>query len=230
MPTISRIHTFERRLIIIKKWDKNVNLSKEVLDLVLVWLRIHNLPIHCHNGDSVSKVYFNFSKLIYLDDLELHQDKGDFVRVMVEVEIKEELPESMVVDIHGFNYDIDLEYEWKPTLCDLCQKIDHLAYRCPLKVLQAKPKKGVDKWVVKNKGKTITVDEVFEEMPIRTQVFVVHVPAQEMIQVSNTFAALEEKEDRAIEEPTVEDCPTGVQVMNLVGVQLNGLVTEEILL
>ncbi|XP_059629720.1 uncharacterized protein LOC132272631 [Cornus florida] len=203
MQTLSRIHTFKGRPIIIKQWDKNVNLPKEVLESVPVWLKIHNLPVHCHNEESVSKVCSNFSKPIYMDDPDLHRDKGDYVRVMVEVGVKEVLPETMVVDIHSCDYFIDLEYEWKPKLCDLCKKVDHLEDRFPLKILQMKPKKGVDKWVMKNKGKLIAIDEVIDEMPARA-----HASASpKLVQVSNSFAALSDKEDNDPNkvEPVVEE-------------------------
>ncbi|XP_059650624.1 uncharacterized protein LOC132296437 [Cornus florida] len=214
MQTLSRIHTFEGQPIIIKQWDKNVNLLKEVLDSVPVWLRLHNLPVYCHDAETVSKVCSNFSKPIYMDDPELHRDKGDYVRVMVEVGVKEVLPESTIVDIHGSDCFVDLEYEWKPTLCDICKKVDHLEDRCPTKVLHTKSKKGVYKWVVKNKGKKIVEDKVFDTMPVQASALVIH----EVVQVSNAFAVLEENEapGTASEEIVVADVNDTV-VVNLEG-------------
>ncbi|XP_059623059.1 uncharacterized protein LOC132266223 [Cornus florida] len=108
---LSRIHTFEGKPIILKRWSKNVNLEKEVLELVPIWIRIYDLPIHCRKAHVVSMVCSFFAKLIDMDDLELNQDKGRYLRVMVEVDVKEELPNSMVVDIHGIDCEITLEYE-----------------------------------------------------------------------------------------------------------------------
>ncbi|XP_059668851.1 uncharacterized protein LOC132313931 [Cornus florida] len=79
-----------------------------------MWLRIHDLPMHYQNEASISKVCSSFAKPIYMDDPETHRDKGHFVRVMVEVDVQEVLPDYMIVDIHDIDCYIELEYEWKP--------------------------------------------------------------------------------------------------------------------
>ncbi|XP_059635801.1 uncharacterized protein LOC132277981 [Cornus florida] len=117
---LSRIHTFEGRVIIIKQWSKNVTLKRENFDSLPIWIRVHDLPVHCRNSISLSKVCSLFSKPIYMDEPDLHRDKDEFVRVMVEVDICQDLPESMVIDIHGEDYTVNIEYEWKPVVCSLC--------------------------------------------------------------------------------------------------------------
>ncbi|XP_059654907.1 uncharacterized protein LOC132301687 [Cornus florida] len=70
---------------------------------------------------------------------------------MVEVDVQELLPNSLTVDIHGCDCTIDLEYEWKPTLCAVCKRLDHTEAQCPQKLLQTrqiKPKKKMERWVV----------------------------------------------------------------------------------
>ncbi|XP_059652728.1 uncharacterized protein LOC132299877 [Cornus florida] len=150
--------------------------------------------MHCRNEDSVSKVCSFFAKPIYMDDPETHRDKGQFVRVMVEVKVKDDLPDSMVVDIHGIDCHVELEYEWKPVACKLCQRVDHNEERCPLKVTQpkAKPKKTVDQYVIKQKGKMIEdkdANQVIDDMPAR------RVQKEVIVPTSNTFALLEDNED-----------------------------------
>ncbi|XP_059663490.1 uncharacterized protein LOC132309171 [Cornus florida] len=106
-----------------------------------------------------------------MDNTESNRDKGRYLRVIVEVDVKEELPDKMEVDIYGVDCVLQFEYKWKPQICTLCQRVDHISERCPQKVLQVKPKKKklVDKWVVKQKGQlgVQDVDKVFEEKDVR---------------------------------------------------------------
>ncbi|XP_059658700.1 uncharacterized protein LOC132305032 [Cornus florida] len=140
------------------------------MDSVPIWTRIHDLPVHCRNAVSVSKLCSSFSHPICMDDPVKYRDKGRFFRVMIEVGISEELPKNMVVDMHGLDCDVTFEYEWKPRVCSLCKKIDHVADQCPKKVIPAKTKKITDKWVIKKKGKLVDNEDavqVVDEMPQR---------------------------------------------------------------
>ncbi|XP_059668833.1 uncharacterized protein LOC132313915 [Cornus florida] len=150
---LSRIDTFEGRLINMKQGCKNVVLEREALDLVPIWTRIHDLPMHCRNAVSVSKVCSSFSHPIYMDNPEKYRDKEGFVRVMIEVGISEVLPENMVVDMHGLDCNVSFEYEWKPRVYSLCKRIDHVVGNCPKKVIPTKMKKMVgDKTERENGG------------------------------------------------------------------------------
>ncbi|XP_059627006.1 uncharacterized protein LOC132269779 [Cornus florida] len=131
---LSCIHTFEGRVIIIKKWSKNVILQRENFDTLPIWIRVHDLPVHCRNSTSLSKVCSLFSKPISMDDPALHRDKDQYVRVMVEVDVHKDLPEDMVVDFHGEDCKVHVEYEWKPIVCSVCKRVDHAVDRCPQRV------------------------------------------------------------------------------------------------
>ncbi|XP_059629585.1 uncharacterized protein LOC132272455 [Cornus florida] len=187
---LSCIHTFEGRAIIIKKWSKNVVLQREDFDTLPLWIRVYDLLMHCRNSTSISKVCSIFSTPIYMDDPSLHRDKSQFVRVMVEADVCKELPENLVVDIHREDCAVFIEYEWKPIICSLCKRVDHVAARCPQRVLeQEKPKKQmVDKWIVKQKGKMVEFEDtqqVSVELPVR--------PIQSsQVVTHNSFALLDQ--------------------------------------
>ncbi|XP_059635370.1 uncharacterized protein LOC132277536 [Cornus florida] len=171
-------------------WNNNVTLKLEEFDSLPVWIRVHDLPVHCRNSKSLSKVCSLFSKPIYMDDPSLHQDKGQFIRVMVEVDVKQEFPKKLVIDVHGEDCIINIEYEWKPAMCSLCKRVDHVADRCPQKVWhKPKSKQQVgDRWVVKQKRKMVAVDDaqkVSGKMPIRQ-------PQSSQVATHNSFALLEQ--------------------------------------
>ncbi|XP_059635306.1 uncharacterized protein LOC132277469 [Cornus florida] len=98
------MRTFEGRLIIIRKWITNVKFEKDVLKTIPIWMRIYDLPIHFRNAVVVSKVCSSFAQPIYMDNLTLHRDQGGFVRVIVEIDIKVELPDMLEVDFLSEDY------------------------------------------------------------------------------------------------------------------------------
>ncbi|XP_059638752.1 uncharacterized protein LOC132281029 [Cornus florida] len=126
-----------------------------------------------------------------MDDPDTIRDKGPFVRVMAEVEVKESLPKAMVVDIYGTNCDVSFEYEWKPVVCKLCSRVDHTKDNCPKKVLQSKPRKTLDRWVVKQKKKVVEgeiVDKITDNIPVKD------LQTNNTIFTKNSFALLEDNE------------------------------------
>ncbi|XP_059635323.1 uncharacterized protein LOC132277486 [Cornus florida] len=187
---LSCIHTFEGRAIIIKKWSKNVVLQREDFDMLPLWIRVYDLPMHCRNSTSISKVCSIFSTPIYMDDPSLHQDKSQFVRVIVEADVRKELPENLVVDIHGEDCAVFIEYEWKPAICSLCKRVDHVAARCPQRVLeQAKPKKQMlDKWIVKQKRKMVEFEDAQQ---VSVELLVRPIQSSQVV-THNSFALLDQ--------------------------------------
>ncbi|XP_059668750.1 uncharacterized protein LOC132313824 [Cornus florida] len=211
---LSHIHTFEGRpIILLKRWSKNVNLVKEVLESVPIWLKIYDLPVHYRKTQIVSMICSTFAKPIYMDNTEANKDKGLYLRVMVEVDVKEQLPDSLVVDIHGVDCDLTFEYDWKPHICTICQRVDHVSDRCPQKVLQPKPMKKnlVKKWLVKQKGQLVIrdADEVFDERAVgQDKVTFVNrntVTSVVPIQTSNAFQVLQ---NVVLQNEEVEEGPS----------------------
>ncbi|GJY86501.1 nucleotide-diphospho-sugar transferase [Tanacetum coccineum] len=102
-------------LFIMKKWDPNVNLQKEDVGNVLVWVKFHGVPIH-----GVMRIY---------------------ARVMIELRADKELKDTIVVAMpklagEGFNLcTIRVEYEWKPPRCLSCKVFRHVLNACPKKIV-----------------------------------------------------------------------------------------------
>ncbi|GJW33543.1 zinc knuckle CX2CX4HX4C containing protein [Tanacetum coccineum] len=99
--------------IILKKWSLNTRLCKEELTRILVWVRIHDVPI---------------------------QGRSSFARCLIEINAGDDLKDSLTLGvplIEGLGYTIKtvtIEYEWKPPRCDLCKIFGHIHDHCPKKV------------------------------------------------------------------------------------------------
>ncbi|XP_059630702.1 uncharacterized protein LOC132273689 [Cornus florida] len=147
LQVLSQFHTFQGRAIIVKKWHKSIQLERDILATVPIWMRVYDIPVHARSGTSVSKVVSNFAKPIYVDDITLCRERGLYVKVLAEIEVDDKFPEVINTTLHGLSCRVQVEYEWKPQICGLCKKMDHTESLCPLnKIRISKPK---EKWVVK---------------------------------------------------------------------------------
>ncbi|XP_059648458.1 uncharacterized protein LOC132294569 [Cornus florida] len=140
---LQRIHTYQGRPMILKRWDKNVNLEKEILGSVPIWVQLFNLPMHCTGNMSIARVCSQFSKPLYPDEATLARERGGFVKVMVEVDVHDELPEVVNVDIHGIECEVFIEYDWKPQLCRKCNGYNHSEVKCPRLKIRNHPQNGL---------------------------------------------------------------------------------------
>ncbi|GJY59675.1 hypothetical protein Tco_0459567 [Tanacetum coccineum] len=91
----------------------NTRLCKDELTRILVWVKIHDVPIQVFSEDGFS-----------------------IIASQIDV-LKESLTMGVPL-IEGSRYTIEtvtIEYEWKPPCCDLCKIFSHIHDHCPKKVL-----------------------------------------------------------------------------------------------
>ncbi|GKE32091.1 RNA-directed DNA polymerase, eukaryota, reverse transcriptase zinc-binding domain protein [Tanacetum coccineum] len=91
-------------LLILKKWNPNVNLLKEDACNVLVWVKLHGVPVTAFSKDSLSAI----------------ATKSSYARALIEVRADVELKDNIMVatpKLVGEGFDtcnVRVEYEWKP--------------------------------------------------------------------------------------------------------------------
>lgn len=57
--------------------------------------------------------------------------RNDFARVCIDVDDREEIPETIEVDIEVVGeVEILVEYRWKPDFCSVCKSVGHLDTNC----------------------------------------------------------------------------------------------------
>ncbi|XP_059623063.1 uncharacterized protein LOC132266226 [Cornus florida] len=151
LQVLSRFHTFQGRAIIVKKWHKSIQLERDILAMVPIWMKVCDLPVHTRSGTSISKIVSNIAKPLYMDDVIESRDKGLYVHVLAEMEVDGVFLEIIQTRLHGLQCKVKVEYEWKPQVCTFCKKMDHLDAMCPMN--KSKPLKPKEKWVVKPKIK-----------------------------------------------------------------------------
>nr|GEU46696.1 hypothetical protein [Tanacetum cinerariifolium] len=102
---------------ILKKWNLNVNLLKEDVVNVLVWVKLHGVPVTTFREDGLIG--------------------SSYAKAMIELRANVELKDTIVVAMpklveEGFYTCIfRIEYEWKPPRCACCKFFGHVQDECP---------------------------------------------------------------------------------------------------
>ncbi|GJX19582.1 RNA-directed DNA polymerase, eukaryota, reverse transcriptase zinc-binding domain protein [Tanacetum coccineum] len=102
--------------IILKKWSINTSLQKEEMTCILIWDKLHDVPIQVFKEDGISLIATYLGKPIMLDSY----------------------TSSMYKESWGPGHTketIRVEYEWKPPRCPTCNIFGHTGETCPNKVV-----------------------------------------------------------------------------------------------
>ncbi|GJS91615.1 retrotransposon protein, putative, ty1-copia subclass [Tanacetum coccineum] len=128
--------------LILKKWNPYVNLLKEDVGNVPVWVKLHGVPVTAFNEDGLSSIATKLGTLLMLDsytsDMCLQSwGRSRYARAMIELRVDVELKDTIVVAMskiaeEGFyTCTIRVEYKWKPSRCACCKVFGHIQEECP---------------------------------------------------------------------------------------------------
>ncbi|GKD60621.1 retrotransposon protein, putative, ty1-copia subclass [Tanacetum coccineum] len=128
--------------LIPRKWNPNVDLLKEDVGNVSVWVKLHGVPITAFSEDGLSAIATKLGTLLMLDsytsDMCLQSwGRSSYARVMTELRADVELKDNIVVTmpkIMGEGYykcTVRVKYEWKPPRCSCCKVFGHTQEECP---------------------------------------------------------------------------------------------------
>ncbi|GJU98111.1 zinc finger, CCHC-type containing protein, partial [Tanacetum coccineum] len=103
--------------LILKKWHPDENLLKEDVSTVLVWVKLHGVPVTAFNEDGLSAIA---TKLVMIE-------------LRVDVELKDNIVVAMPKITREGHYtcNVRVEYEWKPPWCSSCKIFGHIHEACP---------------------------------------------------------------------------------------------------
>ncbi|GKD73952.1 copia protein [Tanacetum coccineum] len=166
-------------LLILKKWHPDVNLLKEDVGTVPVWVKLHGVPVTTFSKDGLSAIATKLGTPLMLDsytsDMCLQSwGRSSYARAMIELRADVELKDNIVVVMlkiieDGFyTCNVRVEYEWKPPRCTCCKVFGHVQEECP-KNLGADETKNLKKPSQTPKG--ISVGQKIGFKPIKQQVY-----------------------------------------------------------
>ncbi|GJU45308.1 nucleotide-diphospho-sugar transferase [Tanacetum coccineum] len=128
--------------LILKKWHLDKNLLKEDVSTVLVWVKLHGVPVTAFSEDDLSAIATKLGTPLmlgsYTSDMCMQSwGRSSYVRVMIELRADVELKDNIVMAMPKitreghYTCNVRVEYEWKPPRCSSCKVFGHIHEECP---------------------------------------------------------------------------------------------------
>ncbi|GKC18295.1 putative reverse transcriptase domain-containing protein, partial [Tanacetum coccineum] len=129
-------------LLILKKYNPDVNLLKEYVSNVSVWVKLYGVPVIAFSEDGLSVIATKLGTPLMLDSYISHMciqswGRSSYVRALIEVQTDMELKENIMVAMpklvgeRFYMCNVRVEYKWKPPRCASCKVFGHGHDECP---------------------------------------------------------------------------------------------------
>jgi hypothetical protein len=106
----------------LNKWSPDFDPMQDVPSVVLVWVRLPHLPLHCWNPKSLESIGNTLGK--YIDKAD-RKEQYSCARICVEVDLEVGLPEAIQLKVADWSYIQELDYEQLPFKCRYCHGYGH---------------------------------------------------------------------------------------------------------
>jgi hypothetical protein len=118
-------------------WYPDFNPSVQQQSSAQVWIRIHGLSQEYWRPKILFAIASSVGTPICLDSFSnkpmLERSFGHYARVLVDVNLSQELRFGVLVERKGFAFFVDIEYENLPDFCSFCSSVGHHVDYCKKK-------------------------------------------------------------------------------------------------
>ncbi|KAL2901408.1 hypothetical protein RDABS01_026490 [Bienertia sinuspersici] len=122
---------FDYKPLIMKQWSPDIELHKENVKTVPMWIRMPNLDLKYWGQGCLHKLGDIIGTTLKVDNVTMNKDRLSYARILVEVELDKELPDYIrFQNEKGLPVQQNIEYEWRPTFCTVCKKYGHPSDKC----------------------------------------------------------------------------------------------------
>ncbi|XP_021739730.1 uncharacterized protein LOC110706131 [Chenopodium quinoa] len=123
---------FDNRPVIMKRWEPGINLEKEGIKEVPIWVRLPGLNLKFWGQTSLMKIGKLIGRPVKTDKITANKEKLEYARLMVEVPVDGEFSAEIdFLDEKGVTVNQKVSYEWKPINCNKCKGMGHDEGNCP---------------------------------------------------------------------------------------------------
>ncbi|CAI9108452.1 OLC1v1008041C1 [Oldenlandia corymbosa var. corymbosa] len=108
--------------LIVKDWSVEAGFKMEDVLKVPIWIKLPGLKLRYWNPKTLSRLASTIGKPLKMDELTANKEQVDFARLMVEVEIKEHLPDKLCFEDEqgpeGLSDHCPLVIKWSYAACN----------------------------------------------------------------------------------------------------------------
>ncbi|XP_074299473.1 uncharacterized protein LOC141630582 [Silene latifolia] len=123
-------YLFDNKPVIIKPWSVDIELVKEKIDIVPVWVKLSGIPLKFW-GKCLPPIAGLVGKFVQTARDTFDTVRLSYARVLVELKMDQSLPDKMkFVDENGSVVSVSVEYEWRPISCASCRGMGYDAEHC----------------------------------------------------------------------------------------------------
>ncbi|XP_074283597.1 uncharacterized protein LOC141608138 [Silene latifolia] len=122
---------FDNKPVIVNEWKPDSALLKHDVSKIPLWMKIYGLDIKFLGVNCLTKLCGNVGKYIKCDEATTNKTFMGFARIMVEVTIGQQFPDSIqFFDENGNIQRARIVYDWLPTTCSSCKRMGHIVEVC----------------------------------------------------------------------------------------------------
>ncbi|XP_057811626.1 uncharacterized protein LOC131025857 [Salvia miltiorrhiza] len=129
----------------LREWVRYFDPYKESSSLAQVWVRIYYLPVEFWHPEVISGIGHWLGQPLKIDSTSMTDDVAHFVRILVEIDLAQPLPETFTVDGGDRSFVVEFSYEYLPTFCTRCKITGHTVEKCRRGVKNQQSKAGSKK-------------------------------------------------------------------------------------
>ncbi|XP_059671159.1 uncharacterized protein LOC132316704 [Cornus florida] len=114
------------------KWDQYIPSTTANNPLTPTWVKFYGIPQKYWTAIGLSHIASTVGIPLYADQATEARSKLRYARICINVDLSKPLLTSTQLKMDGFIFDIGIEYQWLPKICNLCKKLNHTEPSCPL--------------------------------------------------------------------------------------------------
>lgn len=115
----------------LNKWTPDFSFENDIPSVVLVWICLPHLPLHCWSDDAVCCIG---------NRVEPKENIFSCARICVEVDVEKGILKAVLISLDNWQHVQELNHEQLPFKCKICHKFEHLAKNC--KKMDSNPSSG----------------------------------------------------------------------------------------
>ncbi|XP_021768555.1 uncharacterized protein LOC110732876 [Chenopodium quinoa] len=130
---------FDKKPIIMKRWEPDLNLKAECINEVPVWIRLPNVDLKFWGKEALMKIVSLVGNPVKSNRVTSTKETIAFARVMVEVPVNGVFPKYIeFLDEGGHLMRQRVVFEWKSISYSVCNGLGHVGSDCPNHKVQAR--------------------------------------------------------------------------------------------